>query len=449
MPNDWSGFERPLSSRRQLGPPSRRTRGWRRWLSPLCAGSLILMGSACAPETSKPSAPKPPASVPTPSPPSIPASGPDAASPEWDAASPGRDAAVADSGVDFDQCAAAIVSGNQIPTNLLFVIDRSGSMNCIPPDGDDAEAQLCERDPRRRGDGPSKWDVTHQALTAALTPLVGRPEVNVGLALFPQAQSRCGVNSEPAVAVSALDEAQLQAMDDVLSSVAPDGDTPIAGSAILSYAHLATALKQKRLKGNTFLVLLTDGNETCKTTELSKLLESDVPAAREGFGIRTFVIGAPGSEPARALLSRIAYHGGTASSPTCDHGSDPQTADCHLDMTRSLNFQADLGAVLDEIATARALSCEFEVPRNPGGSGVDHAQVNVRFVDDQDPDGVTIGKHEGTEGSCDDKAGGWTYSDGRHKILVCGESCELLQRSKQGELHIVLGCPSVIRPIPR
>lgn len=365
---------------------------------------------------------------------------------EWDG---GSDAAVSGSGADFDQCAAAIVSGNQIPTNLLFVIDRSGSMNCVPPNGDEEEALLCESDPRRRGDGPSKWEVTHQALTAALTPLVGRPEVNVGLVLFPRADSRCGVNSEPVVALSALDESQLQAIDEELSAVAPGGDTPIAGSAILGYAHLATALKERKIQGNTFLVLLTDGNETCKATELNKLLESDVPTARESFNIRTFVVGAPGSEPARALLSRIAYHGGTASSPSCDHGSDPATADCHFDMTRSLDFQADLGAVLDEIATARALSCEFEVPQNPGGGGVNHGQVNVRFVDDQDPDGATIGKHEGAEGTCDDKAGGWTYSDGRKKILVCGESCELLQRSKQGQLHIVLGCPSVIRPIPR
>lgn len=408
--------------------------------------SALVAGASCSPEASNAKMPQPPDDT----------SGETTASssaPQRDAAAPrrdgGPDSPESDAGVDFDQCAAAIVTGNQVPSNLLFVIDRSGSMNCIPPDGDAEEAQLCESDPRRRGDGPSKWEVTHHALTNALNPLVGRPEVNVGLVLFPKNGSRCDVSSEPSVQVSALDEARLQAIDEVLSSVTPGGDTPIAGAAILGYAHLAKSLKERTLYGNTFLVLLTDGNETCKTAELDKLLESDVPAAKDGFGIRTFVIGAPGSEPARALLSRIAYHGGTASSPECDHGSDPEKADCHFDMTRSLDFQTDLAAVLDQIASARALSCEFEVPRNPGGGGVNYAQVNVRFVDAQDPDGVTIGRHEGDEGSCDGKAEGWTYSKDREKLLVCGESCNLLQRSKQGQLHVVLGCPSVVRPIPR
>jgi hypothetical protein len=47
-----------------------------------------------------------------------------------------------------------------------------------------------------------------------------------------------------------------------------------------------------------------------------------------GSGIRTFVVGVPGSEPARTVLSSIAKQGGTAAD-----GCDPQLGNCHFDMT--------------------------------------------------------------------------------------------------------------------
>ena len=58
------------------------------------------------------------------------------------------------------------------------------------------------------------------------------------------------------------------------------------------------------------MILLTDGSETCAPSVLAPLVDTDVPNARL-FDIRTFVIGAPGSEQARRLLSRVAFEGGT------------------------------------------------------------------------------------------------------------------------------------------
>ena len=347
----------------------------------------------------------------------------------------------------FDQCAAVAIEANLIPANFLFVLDSSGSMNCVPPDGDDDEAKLCKTDPRKRGDGPSKWEVTQHALLNALEPLLDRDSLNVAVSTFPDFESRCGVSQTPSLAFASLTESHLASTSALLQDVTPDGDTPIAGASILSYAHLSGALRERTVSGNTFLVLLTDGNETCKPDELEKLLTKDAPMALEGFGIRTFVIGAPGSEEARSMLSQLAFAGGTATSSDCDRGSDSATADCHFDMTRSTDFEADLAEVLDKITQTKALSCEFNVPANPEGGGVDLGQVNVTlFTPEWGEDNVEpLGKHEGPLGSCEGKENGWTYSDDRSKILLCGTDCDRVEQLPDAQVRIVLGCPSLDR----
>lgn len=255
------------------------------------------------------------------------------------------------------------------------------------------------------------------------------------------------MSQTPSLAFASLTESHLASTSALLQDVTPDGDTPIAGASILSYAHLSGALRERTVSGNTFLVLLTDGNETCKPDELEKLLTKDAPMALEGFGIRTFVIGAPGSEEARSMLSQLAFAGGTATSSDCDRGSDSATADCHFDMTRSTDFESDLAEVLDKITQTKALSCEFNVPANPEGGGVDLGQVNVTlFTPEWGEDNVEpLGKHEGPLGSCEGKENGWTYSDDRSKILLCGTDCDRVEQLPDAQVRIVLGCPSLDR----
>jgi hypothetical protein len=225
----------------------------------------------------------------------------------------------------------------------------------------------------------------------------------------------------------------------VLESVTPEGETPIAGATILSYQHLSEAARAHELRGNTFVVLLTDGAETCKQSELPKLLEMDVPNARL-FNIRTFVIGAPGSEAARSLLSQIAWAGGTATSADCNHSdAEADEGDCHFDMTTSDDFAKDLDAALQKISRTKVLACEFDVPTNPDGGGVDRNKVNVTFT----PGGgepETIKLDNTVE--CD-AADGWQYSDDKSKIILCGDVCSRVQADAEGEVKISLGCPTI------
>jgi hypothetical protein len=355
----------------------------------------------------------------------------------------GKGGSTSDAGSDGEggeqACATTRQEAKLAPANLLFVIDKSGSMNCNPPEGDEALNARCANFPVKEDPSlPSKWEVTTEALSNALDTLALQPNVRVGMNLFPR-DSSCRVESTPNVDVAALDTAQRTDIGDLLSETTPAGETPIAGATILSYAHLSEALRAGDLDGNVFVVLLTDGAETCKESELPKLLAEDVPNARL-FNIRTFVIGAPGSENARSLLSQMAFVGGTASSANCNHSdAQPDEGDCHFDMTTSADFAADLDAALQEISRTKVLSCEFEVPENPDGGGVDLNKVNVTF---QPSDGELEEIPKDTSAACDEAAG-WQYSADASKIVLCGDVCDRVQDDAEGQVRIVLGCPTI------
>lgn len=339
----------------------------------------------------------------------------------------------------IDACAETNEAATLVPANLLFLIDKSGSMNCNPPEGDAAVNARCAEFPVQEDPNtPSKWDVASSALADALDTLAGQSNVSAGLTLFPESNT-CGVSADPVVEIAKLDASQKKAMSDELGGVSPSGETPIAGATILAYQHLSDALRAGNLRGNTFVVLMTDGAETCKQSELPKLLATDVPHARD-FNIRTFVIGAPGSESARSLLSQLAWEGGTATSPDCDHSdTSPDMGDCHFDMTTSKDFAKDLNAALQKISRSKVLACDYAVPTNPDGGGVDRNKVNVTFK----PGG---GKPETIKlddtASCD-QANGWQYSDDGSKIELCGSACDQVQADPEGEVRIQLGCPTI------
>jgi hypothetical protein len=341
-----------------------------------------------------------------------------------------------------ENCGTSESNAELLPANLLFVLDRSGSMNCNPPEGNEEWAALCETNPVKQDSGlPSKWEVTRDALKDALDILAAQPNVSVGVSMFPKPESECFVEADPDVAIKKLSDAHLQDLKDFLDGVDPEGRTPIAGSTILSYQHLSEAIKAGDLEGNSFVVLLTDGAETCDDEILGQLVDTDVPNAT-GFNIRTFVIGAPGSEPGRSLLSDIAFEGLTPGSDDCSHGGEePEVGDCHFDMTTSTDFAQDLSDALTEISQTKTLSCQYDIPPN---EGFNRGKVNVTFTDGDDMT-TLVDKIKG-DGACGDEENGWKYSvnedDQITGIALCGDICDQVRTEQNGELKIVLGCPT-------
>jgi len=328
------------------------------------------------------------------------------------------------------------VESTLLPANMLVVLDRSGSMNCnLPPitESADCEATPVQVDTTQ----PKKWEVVVGGLKDAFVALP--PSASVGLAFFNN-NDVCGVNSTPSVGVNLLDTTQIAALSNALDSAPPPkGGTPIVGATIVAYKHLH---EQAQVQGNKFVVLITDGKETCDQDKV-QILQTEIPKA-VSVNIRTFVIGAPGSEPARALLSQMAYLGGTARSATCDHsGSALDQGDCHFDMTTTQDFAADLAAGLAAIS-GQALGCELDVPAaDPSGRPVDYAKVNVRYARAGDANDI-VDILQDPARPCDGGAEGWQYAQDNRKIVLCGSICDDVKADEKARVEVVLGCETAV-----
>ena len=343
---------------------------------------------------------------------------------------PGADAAGPS---DASGCASSTIKAELLPANLLFVIDRSGSMNCnLPPITSTAD---CEAKPQRvDATKPSRWEIIRDALKSAFASLPST--ASAGISYFSN-DDECGVQSAPSVAVKAIDAVQIAALGASLDAVKPAGGTPIVGATILGYKHLH---QQLSLPGSDFLVLLTDGSESCTPADVAGLVSTQVPNALL-VGIRTFSIGVPGSEGARGLLSQIAFAGGTATSATCDHSGTKDVGDCHFDMTTSQDLAGDLRQVLGTV-TGKALTCTFDVPVGPAGIPVDRDKVNVNFT----PGGSSpVAILQDNTAPCDQGADGWQYADGDTKIILCGPTCAKVKGDLAARIDIVLGCKTIIK----
>jgi hypothetical protein len=345
-----------------------------------------------------------------------------------------------------ESCAQAAYQSALLPTNLLFVVDRSGSMNCnLPPITDSA---ACEKTATTADlTQPTKWSVITSAMTSAVQALAALPGTSMGLSLF-SVDDECGVRSAPTVGLAPLSPAQIDGLTNTLRSETPGGGTPLIGSIVLGYKYLH---QTARAPGNRFLVVVTDGSDSClglyaqegvTGDVMSRLLDTEIPKAIS-VNIRTFVIGAPGSEASRGLLSRIAFAGGTATRADCDHTSAdpaPGTA-CHFDMTTTSDFALDLSAALKAITGDSAAVCEFEVPKPTGGAAVDPTKVNVDYYKAGDPsDASRIQLYRDDTKPCDGGAEGWQYTPDQSKIRICGPVCDQVKADAQAKVIVSLGC---------
>ena len=340
-------------------------------------------------------------------------------------------------------CAATTVTATLTAANLLFLIDRTGSMNCNPPPVQ--TTQECDSSPVKKDvNQPSKWEVTRDALTAAWQGLQNTdPLPSVGVMLFNN-DDYCGFPTAPDVAVGGLSAPHLNELVLNLNTVTPKGSTPIIGATMSAFQYLWT--NAATFEGNKFVVLLTDGAETCDLQASSKAFLIQKALEATTVGVKTFVLGAPGSESERAFLSQIAFAGGTAADPTCDHsGSAPDVGDCHMDMTLpGMNFATELQSNLEAIS-GQALSCEFDVPdTEPGDPPIDYNKVNVLYTHGDGTD-ETIPQDANLD--CSDPANeGWQYADGKTKIVLCGGACAAVKADNQASISIQLGCVTQVVP---
>jgi hypothetical protein len=349
------------------------------------------------------------------------------------------------------ECTGWSGEGESVPATLQLVVDTSGSMTQQPPGGN----------------GPSKWEITRAALEAAIAGLP--PAVSVGVLYYPNKNVTSSAKAAPgpvsdcvtidaAVPLAPLGDAgspQRTSFESSLDAVSVESYTP-------THDAYKYALEQHLVPypaASKFLLLITDGaptidlgctwpTEPAVTGELydgagsedgaTDPIVAQVQAALDTHGIRTFLIGAPGSEKSvesgtdkRPWLSQAAIAGGTDTPGCTVEGPDY----CHFDMTESADFAAELTAGLAAISSQVVNDCTFKVPADaPGGGTIEpeDTQVIIEWGNGKKslliPDGI---------GECSD---GWRYNTADQTIVLCNMTCDEVQVDPQAVVHVSFGC---------
>jgi hypothetical protein len=320
-------------------------------------------------------------------------------------------------------CSDWNATSTALPASLTLVVDVSSSMN------DDSG-------------GRTKWDITREALITALNALPATTEV--GLLLYPNMRADYGpeaqdasacVNADAVVAPEPLGDGHRQDLIDTLQAATLNQSTP-------THDAVATALDefgQSGLAGNGFVLLITDGQPTLSRGCFSAsgglqnvdpepiITEVGDAASR---GIRTFVIGSPGSDGAREWLSRAAQAGGTAYVGCSDAGPNY----CHFDMTTEPDFSAALNEALAQIAGS-VVSCSYPIPEPPAGETIDTSKVNIVYT----TSGGSVLILRNDQASC---TVGWQYTPDGTGIVLCGDTCTAVSQESSARVELFFGCES-------
>lgn len=323
-------------------------------------------------------------------------------------------------------CATSTAKASLLPSFLQFLCDTSGSMNCKPTEPPTVGCNY--------GDPQSKWVLTRSALESAVNTLPSG--TSAGVITYPNADGANCFSNKSAVPIAALDDAQKQLIAQVLDSTAPGGATPTEDAYLFAIQSFTAVVQDS----NKYIVLITDGLPT-----IAKGCQGDgyaaVPTAplvtdaadAWAQGIRTFVIGSPGSEGFRADLSKMASAGGTAQPGCSDTGPDY----CHLDLTTQADFGTAIADALNAIAS-QAISCVFNVPEPEDGGKLDPNLVNVIYT----PSGE--GPQYVPQNNAVPCSSGWRYSSDKKQIILCEDTCKTVQADHGATITIEFGCQTKV-----
>jgi hypothetical protein len=332
-------------------------------------------------------------------------------------------------------CTAWSGEGVNLPAVLQLVVDVSGSME------DDAP-----------GGNGSKWDVTQAALRDAIETLPDT--VSVGVLYYP--------NKETGESDTPLEVSACVATDEMvpIAELGTNGHRDVVldslnqantGSYTPTHDAYRYALAQSLMPYETpypkFMLLITDGAPTRAMNCIGENGNGGDPeesptqpiinevAGASQAGIRTFLIGSPGSEESssgndmRPWLSQAAIEGGTAATG-CDADGP---AFCHMDMTEEPDFSQaltdGLGVVVGQVIDV----CTFAIPDPPSGETIDANKTNLII---NWSDGSTSLILPDDTGDCSE---GWQFS-GADQVTLCSASCDAVKADIGASALLQFGC---------
>lgn len=300
---------------------------------------------------------------------------------------------------DASACTSTSAAAQRVQLDIIFLIDRSGSMS------------------------GSKWNGTKSALTTFFNDPASA-KIGAGLVYFPNYKAASCVPEDYQVIDVPIDVLpdNAFALTNSMPADATGGTTPTYG-ALKGTLMAATAYQDAHPTHKVIVVLATDGDPNgCGATSIDDIATL-AKNARGYNGVLTYVIGVAGSTIPN--LDKIAAAGGTAAA---------------YDITKDIS---QFSSKMEEIRGA-ALGCEFELPPPPNGEELDADRVNFSYT----PKGVGTPKillRADDLADCNG-APGWYYdnNDAPTKIILCPASCTTVQADSNAEVEALFGCKSLI-----
>lgn len=296
-------------------------------------------------------------------------------------------------------CGTTTISTNRAPTDVLVVLDRSGSMaESIGGDcycnGAQGGVSACPT----KANCTDRWSAVK---TAVGNTVAANPNINWGLSFF-SASGNCGVSLRPQVLIGPDSGAAIQSL---IGSTIPNSYTPTA-AAINAAAIYLSGVND----GNTQTILLaTDGNPNCGVGQPNDA--DDMPATLQAIdaayakGFQVFVVGIG---PSATNLGQMAVHGGTT-----DYY--PATS------------PEQLYSALAQISKIVGATCTFESPQTPPDVAQVWVYVDKGFVA-QDP------------------SNGWAFGATSSTVVLTGTYCDNMLAGLTSKVEILFGCAEAQPP---
>jgi von Willebrand factor type A domain len=292
------------------------------------------------------------------------------------------------SGTSGAICAAVSAKSELQRVNLVFVLDRSGSMG---------------------GENRSKrWTPVTKAIKD-FTTAPSSKGIDASLTFFPSPNDKCTADSydSPAVSIVSLPS---NAFGSKIDMTEPNvNDTPIR-FALQGAAKQVAALRAQRPADKSVIVLATDGGPA-GCSEADRKVDNIADDVKKS-GIDTHVIGIGNV----TVLNKIAAAGKTGQAIIVDINDPAQTT-------------TQLVAALNKIRKD-SISCSIVLPAPPDGRKLDVNKVSVKF------DGKAITYNAQCAGD-----EGWRFDNPADpkQIQLCKAACDSI-KGQPGKLDVSFEC---------
>ncbi|MCP4674535.1 MAG: hypothetical protein GY854_03260 [Deltaproteobacteria bacterium] len=338
------------------------------------------------------------------------------------------------SGPDDEGCGKVIETARseQIPVDIIFAIDSSGSMwesgdeiqwglnelaDEISSEGIDARIILLAATEENDcfNEGPS--------LSFCVEEPLGSGECGGGQLGFPGDLSEdtifCDAKSKAGPGLDSNEPEFLHL------NVAIDGTYPIPAivSQYTEYRHNLREDAHKQVVIVEDMQLLGDAPGLSET--FNTVLDPPMPPG-------TWTFNAVYCKTSVCELCDAAYSGGFYQSLVWGTGG----VEGYLCEAKNA-FEQLIDALAESVIINTPLSCEWTIPPPPDGVSFDKDRVNITYTNSGGED-IEYGK---VEGDCGDKQG-WKYDNEESptKVMVCPATCDDIQSDLNGQIHIIFGC---------